>query len=53
MVDLIKMTCKNNELPSTTEDISIIIYILFSTPRICISFNPYFSHVLSPLVCIM
>jgi hypothetical protein len=48
VVDLVKMTCKGNELPLIAKDTTIIMCLLSSTPRTCMSFNPFFPHVLSP-----
>jgi hypothetical protein len=50
VVDPIKMICRGNELPSTIEDIAIVICLLSSTSKTCMSFDHFFSHVLSPLV---
>ncbi len=50
MVDHVKMTCKGNELPSTIEDTTIVICVLFSTLRTYMSFDPLFSHVISPFI---
>jgi hypothetical protein len=44
------MTYRGKELPSTTEDTTIVISLLSSTPKTSMSFDPFFSHVLSPLV---
>jgi hypothetical protein len=45
-----KMTYKGKELPSIAEDIVIVICFLSSTLITCMSFDPFFSHVLSPFV---
>jgi hypothetical protein len=44
------MTYRGKELPSTIEDIAIVICLLSSTLITCMSFDPFFSHVLSPFV---
>jgi hypothetical protein len=48
VLDHIKMTCRSNELPLATKDITTIICLLFVTPKPYISFDPFFSHVFSP-----
>jgi hypothetical protein len=48
VLDHIKITCRSNELPLATKDIATIICFLFSTPETYMSFDPLFSHVLSP-----
>ncbi len=42
------MISRGKELPSATKDTIIVICLLSSTPRTCMSFDPFFSHVLSP-----
>jgi hypothetical protein len=43
-----KMTYRGKELPSIAEDIARVICFLSSTLITCMSFDPFFYHVLSP-----
>jgi len=45
-----KMTYRGKELPSIAKDIAIVIWFLSSTLITCMSFDPFFSHVLSPSI---
>jgi hypothetical protein len=42
------MICRGKNLPLVAEDATTIICLLFSTPKTCTSFDPFFSHVFSP-----